>query len=94
VLDGETPSGVRHRSKLKVEGDRPGAAGSLVDGDDQRLAHCRASRSTLAMSSRTCPSTVLRSSGAPILRAQVKAQVREMIANLERELASGEEPPA
>lgn len=36
----------------------------------------------------------LASFGAPILRAQVKAQVREMIANLERELASGEEPPA
>ena len=36
----------------------------------------------------------LASFGAPILRAQVKAQVRAMIANLERELASGEEPPA
>jgi carbon monoxide dehydrogenase subunit G len=36
----------------------------------------------------------LASFGAPILRAQVKAQVREMIGNLERELASGEEPPA
>lgn len=36
----------------------------------------------------------LASFGAPILRGVVKAQVREMIANLERELASGEELPA
>jgi carbon monoxide dehydrogenase subunit G len=36
----------------------------------------------------------LASFGAPILRGVVKGQVREMIANLERELASAEELPA